>query len=355
MNPTSSTPLQSLLAQSLHTQPLGAQALGAQSFSAQALRAQGNLWRAADLPAEQPEYPALCTGCPTLDRLLPDGGWPRADLVELLCNVQGIGELRLLMPILAQLSHEQRRWIAWIAPPHIPYAPALAAYGIDINRILLIHPRTARNALWALEQALKTGTCSAVLGWPGDELRHQDIRRLQVAARQGGTLGLLFRSERVALEASPAPFRLVIRPGASLPASISDSSTSDANTSDASSAAPSTPDVITEASAPLQVAPLQVKLLKRRGGWATDFMAVRTATSSLANSPPSADPGAPTLQGFQQQLSLWRQAWRQERRAQPLPADRHKPRCTPGLASGLGSANHHEPAGWQETPAEMLR
>lgn len=162
---------------------------------------------------------------------------------------------------------------------------------------------------------MKTGTCSAVLGWPGDGLRHQDIRRLQVAAQQGGTLGLLFRSERAALEASPAPFRLVIRSCGSTPAGRT--------------LGGSPPGVDTEASDPLQV-----KLLKRRSGWATDFIPVRTAASAHANPLPDAlsstDPDAQTLQSFQQQLSLWREQWRKEwkkeaRRAQPLPADRHKP------------------------------
>ena len=276
----------------------------------QSLFTQHNLWRATDLSpsglspgtlspgtlasGHASKKTGLATGCAVLDRLLPDGGWPQADLVELLCNVRGIGELRLLMPALAQLSREQPRWIAWIAPPHIPYAPALAAHGVDISRILLIHPRTARDNLWALEQAMKTGTCSAVLGWPTDELRHQDIRRLQVAAHQGGTLGLLFRSEQVALQASPAPFRLVIRPLANPQA---DDCQNTCGTR------------------------LQIKLLKRRGGWATDFTPVQ-----LGANPAAQTPAAQTLKGFQQQLSLWREERRREQRCdrqrgEQLPAN----------------------------------
>lgn len=283
MNPTSSPPLQSLLA-------------------------QRNLWRATDLPPSS--NPGLATGCATLDRLLPDGGWPPADLVELLCNVRGIGELRLLMPALAQLSREQPRWIAWIAPPHIPYAPALAAHGVDISRVLLIHPRTARDNLWALEQAMKTGTCSAVLGWPADDLRHQDIRRLQVAAQQGGTLGLLFRSEQVALQASPAPFRLVIRPLANPP---------------------------TDDGQHGRGARLQVKLLKRRGGWATDFTPVQI----------DANPVAQTQQDWQQQLSLWRQdrcTDRRQDRDSPRTRNRYPVGNNPGRRGDApGSTYAHAP------------
>ena len=81
----------------------------------------------------------LASGYPKLDRCLPGGGWPLAALTEILIEQYGIGELRLLMPALAQLSVEKTQveytepgWIAWIAPPFQPYAPALQQYGIDL-------------------------------------------------------------------------------------------------------------------------------------------------------------------------------------------------------------------------------
>ena len=60
--------------------------------------------------------------------------------MELLLPCAGIGELRLLMPALRALSNTQNRWLAWINPPFIPYAPALQAAGIESSKILLIHP-----------------------------------------------------------------------------------------------------------------------------------------------------------------------------------------------------------------------
>ena len=210
---------------------------------------------------------ATFTGVDALERLFPDGRWPAADLVELLSDLRGIGELRLLMPVLAELTRQQARWVAWIAPPHIPYAPALAAWGIDIRRVLLIHPRSEREQLWAMEQALRSGTCSAVLGWPGQSLRQQDIRRLQLAATRGNTLGLLFRPEQAALDASPAPFRLVLR----------SAGTSDHGTSEQG----------IDGGADIATPSLRVKVLKRRGGWATDFMPV---TLPLAAAPAAVMP-----------------------------------------------------------------
>jgi cell division inhibitor SulA/protein ImuA len=145
------------------------------------------------------------TGLGGLDPLLPEG-WPVGGIVEILVPHPGVGELSLLMPSLARLSRE-RRWLAWVAPPHIPYAPALAAHGVDLSRVMLIHPSATKDALWAVEQALRSGTCGAVLAWI-EQADFHSLRRLQLAAAEGQSLCLLFRPHRAATEASPATLRL---------------------------------------------------------------------------------------------------------------------------------------------------
>lgn len=143
-----------------------------------------------------------------LDDAFPGGGWPLGALTEILSRRTGLGELRLLMPALAEISRSGG-WIAWIAPPHIPYAPALAAAGIRLSRMLVIRPQRTRDVLWSVEQALRSGSCKAVLGWleSGDE---RTLRRLQLAAAEGGSWGVIFRPERFARLPSPAALRLVI-------------------------------------------------------------------------------------------------------------------------------------------------
>jgi len=145
------------------------------------------------------------TGLSDLDALLPDG-WPHSGLTELLLPHAGVGELSLLMPALAQLS-QQHRWLAWVAPPHIPYAPALEAHGVDLSHIMLIHPPAVKDALWTVEQALRSGSCGAVLAWVQQADFHS-LRRLQLAAAEGDSLCLLFRPHAAAAEASPATLRL---------------------------------------------------------------------------------------------------------------------------------------------------
>ena len=155
---------------------------------------------------------ALPTGYAVLDELLPGGGWPRGALTEVLLARQGIGELRLLTPALARLS-EADGWLAWVAPPYVPYASALAAAGIKLERLVVAKPQSEADAWWTAEQALRSGACGALLAWlrAANERR---MRRLQLAAETGHTWGVLFRHARAAQDRSPAALRLLIEPAA---------------------------------------------------------------------------------------------------------------------------------------------
>ena len=152
---------------------------------------------------------AVAAGVPTgfaaLDAELPGGGWPRGALIELLSDAPGIGELGLLLPVLRAACAE--RWIVWIAPPYLPYAPALAAAGVPLQRLLLLTPASHRDTLWAIRQALASGGCTCVLAW----LPRADtaaLRRLQLAAEDSATPLFLFRPASAAQQSSPASLRL---------------------------------------------------------------------------------------------------------------------------------------------------
>lgn len=154
------------------------------------------------------EVSGYSTGFAALDAVLPDAGWPPASITELHIEREGIGELRLLAPFLAQLSR-RLSWTAWIAPPYIPYAPALAALGIDLGRQLLIRSANRKDLLWTLEQTLSSGVCSAVLAWP-ENIAYHHLRRLQLAAQTGHSCGFLFRPAPAIKQPSAAALRLHI-------------------------------------------------------------------------------------------------------------------------------------------------
>jgi len=160
--------------------------------AAHARRAPGRIPPALPAASLAGALRTVPTGHGALDACLPGGGWPLGALTELLPARAGIGELSLLAPALARLARAPR-WIVWVAPPWLPYAPALAAAGIDPGRILLVHPRDGAGRLWATARALASGTASAVLAWLPAALRLAELRRLQLAAERGGAWGVLFR------------------------------------------------------------------------------------------------------------------------------------------------------------------
>src|SRR5690348_9211926 len=92
------------------------------------------IWRGA---AALAPVPALSTGFPFLDAELPGRGWPTGVLTEILADVEGIGELQLLLPALARLTSAGKR-VVWLAPPHVPYAPGLSAAGVDLSNLLVV-------------------------------------------------------------------------------------------------------------------------------------------------------------------------------------------------------------------------
>lgn len=184
------------------------------------------LWRGHD--AGLADTPAIATGFDALDRYLPGGGWPLAGISEIFVEHYGLGELRVLMPALAALSRravESKQWIVWIAPPFVPYAPALAHHGVDLRRILLVHPQRKgsdgsdpKDALWAVEQSIRSQSSVATLAW----VREADVtalRRLQLGAEAHRCWTVLFRSPKAVAQSSPAALRFRLLPGES-PAGI---------------------------------------------------------------------------------------------------------------------------------------
>ncbi|MDN5939763.1 MAG: translesion DNA synthesis-associated protein ImuA [Salinisphaera sp.] len=150
--------------------------------------------------------PALATRHSELDACLPGGGLPRGALTEVLAQPRCCGELRLLLPQLAQTNKR----IAVIDPPHPPYAPALAHAGVQLARLLVVRADTAATNLWAAEQLLRSPLFGAVLCWTCAP--STAVRRLQVAAEAGGGVGLLYGQKQ---PATTAALRLAVTPLAS--------------------------------------------------------------------------------------------------------------------------------------------
>ena len=253
------------------------------------------LWRGKDLSKASATH-AVASGYNALDDCLAGGGWPHAGLVDFILPHAGIGELRLLLPALTTLA--ESRWLAWINPPFTPYAPALEAAGIDSNKILLIYTKTHEEMLWAMERTCKSGSCGAVLVWPDErKLSLKETRRVQLAAKQGATLSVLFRPMEASSKASLAELRLVLSPDKS----------------------------------PLH---LSVNIIKRRGGWPVKDLVLPVAAVTQSQ--------YTSAHTVRQKLSLWRDKWQEQAvlQEQNNPAKHNLTKVSPDNDSADYSADY---------------
>ncbi len=117
-------------------------------------------------------------------------GLPLQGLIELQSRV-GSGEIRFLANY---LKHKQEKGIiAVVHPPGLLTSEFLLQQGFDLTRILLIFPDSMANTLWATEQCLKSGLCSAVLLWQ-ETLTFKHTRRINLACEKEGSVLILMRS-----------------------------------------------------------------------------------------------------------------------------------------------------------------
>lgn len=171
----------------------------------QALRT--SVWRASELAVSRAT--TMTTGHTGLDKELPNRGWPRSSLVELLVEQHGIGEMQLLKPSLASLSQEGR--VALVQPPYLPHSMACRAWHLNDRNLLWLRPQSSADALWSAEQILKNGSCGAVVIWQSN-VRPESLRRLNLAAQSTDTWLWLVRPLAAAADASVSPLRIALRP-----------------------------------------------------------------------------------------------------------------------------------------------
>ena len=139
----------------------------------------------------------LSTGLPSVDDYLCRAAVPLGAVHEIAgdaCDEEqgaaGAGFLALALKACAASG-----WIAWVTQVADLYAPGLAAFGLDLRRLILISARRDADVCWALEEALRSRSLSAVVGEIG-ALTLNNTRRLQLAAEQAGIPCFLLRRWR---------------------------------------------------------------------------------------------------------------------------------------------------------------
>ncbi|MHA6287644.1 ImuA family protein [Maricaulis sp. CAU 1757] len=118
---------------------------------------------------------------------------------------------------------ETPRPLVWVVPPAgapeqdfgRPYPPALRAFGLDPDSVLLVEAGDPGQALWAMEEGLRAGAW--VVGETGRSARYDltASKRLDRAARARDSLVLVLRShDGVVPSAARTRWRIAARPSA---------------------------------------------------------------------------------------------------------------------------------------------
>jgi protein ImuA len=80
----------------------------------------------------------------------------------------------------------------WISSARTLFPPALKSYGIQPDSIIFIDLKKERDVLWAMDEALKCGALTAVIG-EIQEMSFTASRRLQLAVEQSRVTGFILR------------------------------------------------------------------------------------------------------------------------------------------------------------------
>jgi recombination protein RecA len=139
----------------------------------------------------------LRTGLAPVDGLLPGGGFPLGQVVE-LWGEPASGRARLAFRAIAG-AHRALRLAAWVDGPGTLYPPALPPLGVQLEQLLVVRPPGPRQLAWSALQLLRSGAFAAVgldLTHTGLRLSPPESQRLvEAATRSGGLLFLLTPAE----------------------------------------------------------------------------------------------------------------------------------------------------------------
>jgi protein ImuA len=152
-------------------------------------------------PAAKTAEPSLRLGVAAIDQAL-GGGIALGALHEVapampLCAGAAAG----FALALAALARMRSRHVLWIQGAFVrteagtPYGPGLGCFGLSMDRLILLDVARATDSLWAMEEALKCSAALVIAEFYDDEpaLDLTAMRRLSLAARTGGGLGLILR------------------------------------------------------------------------------------------------------------------------------------------------------------------
>ena len=166
---------------------------------------------------QRPDFGRVTSGSRGVDGLVGEGGFRRGSLVEWL-GEPGSGATALAS-VAAREASRGSGSVVVIDHARRFYPPAAAGLGIRLDQLIVVRPESEKDFHWAVCQSLGCRGISAVLCWP-QKLDSQSLRRWQLAAETGGSIGLLVRPTRVRGQPTWADVQLLVQPRPTRTASV---------------------------------------------------------------------------------------------------------------------------------------
>jgi len=155
-----------------------------------------------------PENDQVKTASKEIDSILPFSAWPLGELSEIRAKTSE-DIFHLLLPLLSKLNSE-KRWITLIAPPAEIDKKLFAYHGIDVSRVLLIHPRDAVDDTVTMNKALKNGNSGIVIYWT-EKFAMRFAAQWRKSVKQGNCRGIIINHDRNARSSSSIALTLNVK------------------------------------------------------------------------------------------------------------------------------------------------
>lgn len=168
--------------------------------------------------------PVLPFGVRSIDKALPGGGLSFGSLHEIAGGGNVAVDGAAVALFAAGIAARTKGKILWCMTRPDLFAPALAQVGLAPGRVIYVEAGDEKTVLACFEEGLRHGGLGAVVGEVA-KLPMNASRRLQLAAEEGGTIGLAIRRWRRQIEAADfgqptaavTRWRISVLPSAPLP------------------------------------------------------------------------------------------------------------------------------------------
>jgi protein ImuA len=138
--------------------------------------------------------PSLDLALGPISTAFPNGTFPLAAIHEFISDsaentVASVGFVASILPSLAGSNGT----VFWIGTARSIFPPALKGFGLQPHQFIFVDLKNERDAVWAVNEALKCNSLSAVVGEVRD-ITFTASRRLQLTVEESKVTGFILRN-----------------------------------------------------------------------------------------------------------------------------------------------------------------